>query len=63
MAVLSSNLQVIDCPCTKRNCPRHGYCAECREYHRTAKRPRPPYCERKRNWLQRLFAKPPAALK
>ena len=57
MVVYSANLQVIDCPCTKRNCPRHGFCAECRAYHLRTKRARAPYCERKRNWFQRLLDK------
>jgi len=59
--VASEKLTVIDCPCTKRNCPRHGACDECREYHRNTKHPRPPFCERAPNWFQRLFGKGPAA--
>ncbi len=43
------------CTCPKRDCPRHGDCEPCRNYHLNSRRPMPPYCERKRNWLQRLF--------
>lgn len=35
----------MDCPCKKKNCPRHGDCAQCRTYHANAKRRRP--CDRK----------------
>jgi len=43
------------CTCTKRNCPRHGNCTACRNYHANARRPRPPYCEREPNWFKRMF--------
>ncbi len=43
------------CTCTKRDCPRHGRCTECRHYHANARRPRPPYCERKPGWFKRVF--------
>ncbi|SPE29008.1 conserved hypothetical protein [Candidatus Sulfotelmatomonas gaucii] len=57
MPTLDSNLLRIDCPCTKRNCPRHGSCEACREYHRKAKPPMLPYCEREPNWVQKLLGK------
>lgn len=53
--VASEKLAIINCPCTKRNCPRHGACEECREYHLRARHPRPPYCERKPGWFKRWF--------
>ena len=43
------------CTCTKRNCPRHGNCTACRNYHANARRARPPYCEREPNWFKRMF--------
>jgi hypothetical protein len=43
------------CACPKLKCPRHGDCTACREFHLNAKRPKPPRCERKPNWLRRLF--------
>jgi len=48
---------VVECSCP-RNCPRHGHCDECREFHGQAKRPRPPFCERepKPTLLSRLFS-------
>jgi hypothetical protein len=47
---------VAECNCPK-NCVRHGHCDECRAFHASAKRPRPPYCERehKPGFLKRLF--------
>ncbi|PKM74324.1 MAG: hypothetical protein CVU91_00190 [Firmicutes bacterium HGW-Firmicutes-16] len=36
-----------DCPCPKKNCPRHGKCDECRSYHAEHKK-HPPYCEREK---------------
>ncbi len=43
------------CTCPKRDCPRHGNCELCRNYHLNARRPRPPFCERKPSWFKRLF--------
>jgi hypothetical protein len=37
---------VVECSCP-RDCLRHGHCDDCREFHANAKRPRPPFCERK----------------
>lgn len=36
------------CPCRKLNCPRHGNCGECREYHKGPGEKWEPACERKR---------------
>ena len=33
-----------NCPCKKRNCPRHGDCAACRAHHQGSRRRRP--CEK-----------------
>lgn len=41
--MLENGLEV--CNCKKKNCVRHGKCAECLEHHRTNKR-YPPYCKR-----------------
>ena len=50
------------CSCPKVKCSPYGRCVACREFHANAKRPRPPRCERKPNWLRRLFgATTPAA--
>jgi len=43
------------CTCPKKDCPRHGNCQECRNYHLNRKRPLPPYCERKPNLWKRIF--------
>lgn len=40
---------ITDCPCKKRNCPRHGDCEACREHHANSKRQRPVKCERQSN--------------
>lgn len=29
----STEKQKKECPCTSRNCPRHGDCDTCKEYH------------------------------
>ena len=34
------------CPCKKKNCPRHGNCGECKEFHRINSK-YPPYCAQK----------------
>lgn len=34
------------CTCKKKNCERHGNCAECIEFHKTNKHE--PYCMRKK---------------
>jgi len=43
------------CTCPKRDCPRHGDCQNCRDYHLRVGRPKPPYCERKPGLLKRLM--------
>jgi len=35
-----------NCPRRKKDCPRHGDCVACREYHASSKRIRPVKCER-----------------
>jgi len=52
-AIVSRHPEV--CTCPKRDCLRHGNCEPCRNYHLNAKRPRPPYCERKPGLLKRIF--------
>ena len=44
-----------DCPCPKRNCPRHGYCEECKAYH--AAKGKLAYCLREKTTLRDLLAK------
>ena len=44
-----------DCPCRKKNCPRHGDCCSCRAYHASSKRKRPTACERKKTLFFRLW--------
>ena len=30
----SSEIEINEeCPCTEKNCPRHGVCKECQAYH------------------------------
>lgn len=36
-----------NCPCKKKNCPRHGDCEACRIHHAASNRKRPVYCDRK----------------
>ncbi len=36
-----------NCPCPKKNCPRHGDCAACRSHH-AANKWYPPYCDRRK---------------
>lgn len=38
-----------DCPCKKKNCPRHGDCVACRSYHAASRRQRPCYCQQKKH--------------
>jgi hypothetical protein len=54
-AIVNERPAVSTCP--KRNCPRHGNCGPCRNYHLNTKRPRSPYCERKPSLLKRFFGK------
>lgn len=43
------------CPCSKRNCPRHGQCRECATYH--GDRGQLPHCFRTRNrWDKQITA-------
>jgi hypothetical protein len=43
------------CPCSKRNCPRHGQCHECAAYH--GGRGKLPYCFRPgTRWDKRCIA-------
>jgi hypothetical protein len=51
------------CTCPKRDCPRHGNCQQCRNYHLNRRPPLPPYCERKRGLWRRLFGKAPGIAK
>ncbi len=44
-----------DCPCTKANCERHGYCDECRQYHGV--KGKLPYCERPKRPLMGILKK------
>ena len=34
------------CPCRRVNCPRHGDCAACREYHQSSARKMLTHCEK-----------------
>lgn len=43
-----------DCPCKRKDCPRHGDCEACRAHHAKSNRPRP--CERK---AQKEYPTPP----
>jgi hypothetical protein len=44
-----------ECPCSKKNCPRHGQCTECAAYHRD--KGGLPVCFRERNrWDKRCAA-------
>lgn len=38
---------IVNCPCKKTKCERHGNCDACRAYHTGSKRKRP--CERTKN--------------
>lgn len=38
-----------DCPCKKKNCPRHGDCEACRAYHAASRRQRPCACQREKH--------------
>ncbi len=38
----------INCPCKRKNCERHGNCAECRLYHQNHTRYRGSYCDRQK---------------
>lgn len=59
---MKSNVQVFTfvserpavCTCPK-DCPRHGDCERCRDYHMHSTRQRAPYCERKPGWFRRVF--------
>ena len=45
----------MDCPCPKKNCPRHGHCQECAAYH--AAKDGLSYCfRRKTRWDKRCAA-------
>ncbi len=54
-AIVSHKPEV--CTCPKLDCPRHGDCQPCRNYHLNDRHPRPPYCERKPGLLKRIFGK------
>ena len=44
-----------DCPCSKKNCPRHGQCRECAAYH--GDQGKLPFCFRMRTkWDKRCAA-------
>jgi len=55
------NEQPIICSCPKRDCPRHGDCVACREFHLNSKHPKPPRCERKSIWAEKFFGKASSA--
>lgn len=51
--MLENGLEV--CNCKKKNCARHGKCAECLEHHKNNKK-HPPYCKRKESKTDRNIA-------
>lgn len=44
----------IDCPCSKKRCPRHGHCGECAAYH--GAQGKLPFCSRERTRWERRWA-------
>jgi hypothetical protein len=52
-----ASLIAVSCVCPNRDCPRHGNCNACRDFHAKAKHPPLPYCERKRSWFRRLLVR------
>lgn len=45
-------IQEENCPCRRKNCPRHGRCGECRAFHEKNSR-YPVWCQREKKKVQK----------